>query len=141
MLNFIKNSRRIEYFLFSLSFFFLFSLFIPLKQWLTDLEIFATLVAAIIHDYQHTGTTNNFHIMSGYVFLLLFDTTIYLLIIIDFFSVNFFIFIFDRSEISLLYNDRSVLENFHISEAFRVIRKDDANIVANLSREEYRYIY
>nr|XP_046919951.1 calcium/calmodulin-dependent 3',5'-cyclic nucleotide phosphodiesterase 1-like [Dermatophagoides farinae] len=78
-----------------------------LAQWLTDLEIFATLVAAIIHDYQHTGTTNNFHIMSG-------------------------------SEISLLYNDRSVLENFHISEAFRVIRKDDANIVANLSREEYR---
>nr|XP_027203775.1 calcium/calmodulin-dependent 3',5'-cyclic nucleotide phosphodiesterase 1A-like isoform X2 [Dermatophagoides pteronyssinus] len=78
-----------------------------LAQWLTDLEIFATLVAAIIHDYQHTGTTNNFHIMSG-------------------------------SEISLLYNDRSVLENFHISEAFRVMRKDDANIVANLSREEYR---
>lgn len=35
------------------------------QNWLTDLEIFATIIAAIIHDYQHTGTTNNFHVMSG----------------------------------------------------------------------------
>lgn len=35
-----------------------------LTNWLTDLEIFATLLAAIIHDYLHTGTTNNFHVMS-----------------------------------------------------------------------------
>lgn len=78
-----------------------------LAQWLTDLEVFATLIAAIIHDYQHTGTTNNFHINSN-------------------------------SDITLLYNDRSVLENFHISEAFKVMRKDEANIIQNLSREEYR---
>lgn len=36
-----------------------------LMHWLTDLEIFATLLAALIHDYEHTGTTNNFHVMSG----------------------------------------------------------------------------
>lgn len=42
------------------------------------------------------------------------------------------------SEITLMYNDRSVLENYHISEAFKVLRKDDSNIVVNLSREEYR---
>ncbi|KAI2804653.1 Calcium/calmodulin-dependent 3',5'-cyclic nucleotide phosphodiesterase 1C, partial [Blomia tropicalis] len=78
-----------------------------LAQWLTDLEVFATLIAAIIHDFKHTGTTNNFHIMSG-------------------------------SEISLLYNDRSVLENYHISEAFKVMHNDGANIAQNLSREEYR---
>lgn len=35
-----------------------------LTSWLTDLEIFAILLAAIIHDYLHTGTTNNFHVMS-----------------------------------------------------------------------------
>lgn len=35
-----------------------------LTNWLSDLEIFATLLAAIIHDYLHTGTTNNFHVMS-----------------------------------------------------------------------------
>ena len=35
------------------------------QSWLTDLEIFAILIAAIIHDFEHTGTTNNFHVMSG----------------------------------------------------------------------------
>ncbi|XP_022671640.1 calcium/calmodulin-dependent 3',5'-cyclic nucleotide phosphodiesterase 1A-like isoform X3 [Varroa jacobsoni] len=76
-------------------------------NWLTDLEIFATIFAAIIHDYEHTGTTNNFHVMS-------------------------------RSETALIYNDRSVLENHHISSSFRVMQHDDCNILANLSRDEYR---
>ena len=35
-----------------------------IKNWLSDLEIFALLFSAIIHDYDHTGTTNNFHIQS-----------------------------------------------------------------------------
>jgi hypothetical protein len=78
-----------------------------LMHWLTDLEIFATLVAALIHDYEHTGTTNNFHVMSG-------------------------------SESAMLYNDRAVLENHHISAAFRVLKDDDCNILQNLSRDEYR---
>ncbi|GFG39959.1 hypothetical protein Cfor_09016, partial [Coptotermes formosanus] len=78
-----------------------------LMNWLTDLEIFATLVAAIIHDYEHTGTTNNFHVMSG-------------------------------TETALLYNDRAVLENHHISASFRVMRDDECNILQNLSREEFR---
>jgi calcium/calmodulin-dependent 3',5'-cyclic nucleotide phosphodiesterase len=34
------------------------------KNWLSDLEIFATFFSAIIHDFEHTGTTNNFHIQS-----------------------------------------------------------------------------
>jgi len=36
-----------------------------LANWMSDLEIFTSLMAAIIHDYDHTGTTNNFHINSG----------------------------------------------------------------------------
>jgi hypothetical protein len=78
-----------------------------LMHWLTDLEIFATLLAALIHDYEHTGTTNNFHVMSG-------------------------------SDTALLYNDRAVLENHHISAAFKVLKEDDCNILQNLSRDEYR---
>ncbi|XP_059474013.1 dual specificity calcium/calmodulin-dependent 3',5'-cyclic nucleotide phosphodiesterase 1-like isoform X4 [Neocloeon triangulifer] len=35
-----------------------------LMNWLSDLEIFATLVAAVVHDLEHTGTTNNFHVMA-----------------------------------------------------------------------------
>jgi len=33
-----------------------------MQMWLTDIEIFAVIVAALIHDYEHTGTTNAFHI-------------------------------------------------------------------------------
>ena len=46
------------------------------------------LLAAIVHDVEHTGTTNNFHVNSS-------------------------------SETALIYNDKSVLENFHVSTAFR----------------------
>ncbi|XP_064598070.1 dual specificity calcium/calmodulin-dependent 3',5'-cyclic nucleotide phosphodiesterase 1A-like [Liolophura sinensis] len=76
-------------------------------QWLTDLEVFATLIAALIHDFEHTGTTNNFHIMTG-------------------------------SELALLYNDKAVLENHHISSCFKMFKEEEYNILANLSREEYR---
>lgn len=80
---------------------------IGLMHWMSDLEIFATLLAALIHDFEHTGTTNNFHVMSG-------------------------------SDKAMLYNDRAVLENHHISAAFRVINEDDCNVLGNLSKEEYR---
>ena len=33
-----------------------------LQMWLTDIEIFAVIVASLIHDYEHTGTTNAFHV-------------------------------------------------------------------------------
>ncbi|XP_042898223.1 dual specificity calcium/calmodulin-dependent 3',5'-cyclic nucleotide phosphodiesterase 1A isoform X3 [Parasteatoda tepidariorum] len=78
-----------------------------LANWLTDIEIFATLFAAIIHDYEHTGTTNSFHVMSG-------------------------------SETALLYNDRSVLENYHISQSFRLLKDEEHCILNNLSKEEFR---
>lgn len=36
----------------------------PFQNWLTELEIFAIIFSAAIHDYEHTGTTNNFHIQT-----------------------------------------------------------------------------
>ncbi|CAB1317946.1 unnamed protein product, partial [Coregonus sp. 'balchen'] len=33
-------------------------------HWLTELEIFAMIFAAAVHDYEHTGTTNTFHIQT-----------------------------------------------------------------------------
>ncbi|XP_076374227.1 dual specificity calcium/calmodulin-dependent 3',5'-cyclic nucleotide phosphodiesterase 1A-like [Tachypleus tridentatus] len=78
-----------------------------LVNWLTDVEVFATLFAAVIHDYEHTGTTNNFHVMFG-------------------------------SEMALLYNDRAVLENHHLSASFRLLKDENLNVLQNLSKEEYR---
>ena len=42
----------------------------------------------MIHDYDHSGTTNNFHVQSG-------------------------------SQLAVLYNDRSVQENHHVSSFFQ----------------------
>ncbi|CAL9703824.1 unnamed protein product [Knipowitschia caucasica] len=33
-----------------------------LVHWLSELEVMSCLFAAAIHDFEHTGTTNNFHI-------------------------------------------------------------------------------
>ncbi|XP_060542074.1 dual specificity calcium/calmodulin-dependent 3',5'-cyclic nucleotide phosphodiesterase 1C isoform X5 [Pantherophis guttatus] len=77
-------------------------------HWLTELEIFAMIFAAAIHDYEHTGTTNNFHIQT-------------------------------QSDTAILYNDRSVLENHHLSAAFRLLQDDEEmNILSNLSKDDWR---
>ncbi|XP_036102506.1 calcium/calmodulin-dependent 3',5'-cyclic nucleotide phosphodiesterase 1C [Molossus molossus] len=77
-------------------------------NWLTELEIFAIIFSAAIHDYEHTGTTNNFHIQT-------------------------------RSDPALLYNDRSVLENHHLSAAYRLLQEDEEmNILINLSKDDWR---
>uniref|UniRef100_A0A183T898 PDEase domain-containing protein n=1 Tax=Schistocephalus solidus TaxID=70667 RepID=A0A183T898_SCHSO len=40
--------------------------FLPLQDYLTDLDVFAVVYAALIHDFEHTGTTNNFHVQTQY---------------------------------------------------------------------------
>ncbi|ETN73619.1 3'5'-cyclic nucleotide phosphodiesterase [Necator americanus] len=74
---------------------------------LGDLELLAVLFGALIHDYEHTGHTNNFHIQSG-------------------------------SNFALLYNDRSVLENHHVSSCYRLMKDEDKNIFNHLTRDEFR---
>ncbi|XP_029385541.1 calcium/calmodulin-dependent 3',5'-cyclic nucleotide phosphodiesterase 1A-like [Echeneis naucrates] len=77
-------------------------------HWLTELEIFAIIFAAAIHDYEHTGTTNNFHIQT-------------------------------RSDTAMLYNDRAVQENHHVSAVYRLLQDDgETNILLNLSKDDWR---
>ena len=40
---------------------------------MTTLEILAILIAAAIHDVEHTGTTNSFHIHSNSEYALLYN--------------------------------------------------------------------
>uniref|UniRef100_A0A6Q2XM44 Phosphodiesterase n=1 Tax=Esox lucius TaxID=8010 RepID=A0A6Q2XM44_ESOLU len=76
-------------------------------HWLNELEILAMVFAAAIHDFEHTGTTNNFHIQT-------------------------------RSEVAILYNDRSVLENHHVSAAYKLMQEDGMNVLVNLSKDDWR---
>ncbi|CAH8601955.1 unnamed protein product [Heterobilharzia americana] len=78
-----------------------------LRNWLNDLDIFATLFAAVIHDYEHTGTTNNFHIAT-------------------------------RSELALIYNDRGVLENHHVSSVFRLMQEEEFSILSGLDVDQFK---
>ncbi|XP_048343543.1 LOW QUALITY PROTEIN: calcium/calmodulin-dependent 3',5'-cyclic nucleotide phosphodiesterase 1B-like [Sphaerodactylus townsendi] len=73
---------------------------------LTEIEILAIIFAAAIHDYEHTGTTNSFHIQT-------------------------------KSDTAILYNDRSVLENHHISAVFRMMQDDEMNVLVNLNKDEF----
>ncbi|NWI16021.1 PDE1B phosphodiesterase, partial [Crypturellus soui] len=75
-------------------------------HYLTEIEVLATVFAAAIHDYEHTGTTNSFHIQT-------------------------------KSDCAILYNDRSVLENHHISAVFRMMQDDEMNIFVNLTKDEF----
>lgn len=53
-----------------------------------DLDVFALLISAVIHDVGHPGTTNAYQVNT-------------------------------RSDLALTYNDDAVLENMHLSRAFR----------------------
>ncbi|XP_035757319.1 calcium/calmodulin-dependent 3',5'-cyclic nucleotide phosphodiesterase 1B [Egretta garzetta] len=76
------------------------------RHYLTEIEVLAIIFAAAIHDYEHTGTTNSFHIQT-------------------------------KSDCAILYNDRSVLENHHISAVFRMMQDDEMNIFVNLTKDEF----
>lgn len=69
------------------------------------------LFAAAIHDYEHTGTTNNFHTQT-------------------------------RSNLAILYNDRSVLENHHVAASFKMLQENrSSNICAELTRDQFEVRY
>ncbi|XP_075447835.1 dual specificity calcium/calmodulin-dependent 3',5'-cyclic nucleotide phosphodiesterase 1B isoform X5 [Ascaphus truei] len=73
---------------------------------LNEIEILAIIFAAAIHDFEHTGTTNSFHIQT-------------------------------KSDCAVLYNDRSVLENHHVSAVYRIMQEDEMNIFVNLTKDEF----
>ena len=43
-----------------------------------------------------------------------------------------------KTKYAMRYNDISVLENYHVSQTFKLIQKDETNIFYNFSPEEYR---
>lgn len=39
---------------------------------------------------------------------------------------------------AILYNDRSVLENHHVSAAYRLMADEEMNILINLNKDDWR---
>lgn len=53
--------------------------------------------------------------------------------------LNYFLGFLFRSDPAILYNDRSVLENHHLSAAYRLLQEDEEmNILINLSKDDWR---
>ena len=76
---------------------------------LDKIDIFSTLIAAIVHDFKHPGLTNNF-----------LQAT--------------------KDPKAITYNDKSILENYHISECFKLISMENTNLLSKFTENEYKII-
>lgn len=79
------------------------------KCFLTDEDVFASLFAAAIHDYDHPGINNSFHVKA-------------------------------QTYLATLYNDRSILENHHVSSVFELMKLPRFNVISGLSEDQRRDI-
>lgn len=97
----------------------------------TPLEIFAALFAACIHDVDHPGLTNQFLINSSKLkdsALRLANPILSRLTILQ--------FSFPGSELALMYNDESVLENHHLAVAFKLLQNEGCDIFMNIGKKQ-----
>lgn len=76
-----------------------------LESVFTDLEVFAAVFSAAIHDVDHPGLTNQYLINKG-------------------------------SELAIMYNDDSVLENHHLAVAFKILQHQSRDILGNLHKKQ-----
>ena len=79
------------------------------KKVFDDFEIASMLIAGIIHDLGHPGTSNLYQINKG-------------------------------TKLALKYNDRSPLENMHCYKGFKILMKNEYNILCNLNIIEFKMV-
>lgn len=128
----------------------------------TDLEIIAVLFASAIHDVDHPGVTNQFLIntsrflvVSVYIccrnpiscsfemtvcLFLLFSSGSGLLAHVDILPCHTFLTVsssvYAGSELAVMYNDASVLENHHLAVGFKLLQEENCDIFQNLSKKQ-----
>lgn len=107
----------------------------------TPLEITAALFAAAIHDVDHPGLTNQFLINSSKCFnndgvqtvsLVHHYYVVWLLYYVVCNALTFHV----GSELALMYNDESVLENHHLAVAFKLLQNDGCDIFQNVNKKQ-----
>lgn len=76
-----------------------------LKGVFTDMEIFAAIFAACIHDVDHPGYTNQYLINTN-------------------------------SELAIMYNDESVLEQHHLAVAFKLLQDPNCDFLVNWTKKQ-----
>ena len=103
-----------------------------------EIEIFAMLFAAAVHDFEHTGRgiklvhPKSLAPSSTYRWL----ERPYSVLSLKGTTNNFHVQ--TKSRLAMIYNDRSVLENHHLSVAFRLLQNPDIDILDGLSSDEFK---
>ena len=101
-------------------------------------QVLAILFAALVHDFDHTGTNNAFLGEWLAVKLLYYseessrDHTEY----VTFFNHSDTL-VRTRDSLALLYNDRSILENHHIASAFALLTQEDLEFYCPESQQHW----
>ncbi len=84
---------------------------------LKQIDLLAIILASVSHDFRHPGTNNNYQINAGTDLALVYNGNNLIILI-----------------------DISVLENFHVSEVIKELKKAKNNFFEDLSPEESRLI-
>lgn len=46
----------------------------------------------------------------------------------------------NKDKLAIRYNDKSVLENYHVAEAFKLLEDDECNFMTNLDADQYKAV-
>ena len=98
----------------------------------------AAIFASSIHDVDHPGVTNQYLINTSKKKIIY---IIYLLNHIQhksckFSKSNYVSNHLIGSDLALMYNDESVLENHHLAVSFKLLQKKNCNIFMNLQKKQ-----
>ncbi|XP_056267017.1 cAMP-specific 3',5'-cyclic phosphodiesterase 4D-like isoform X3 [Pseudoliparis swirei] len=86
----------------------------------TDLEILSAIFASAIHDVDHPGVSNQFLINTSVIA-----------------GVKAMLGVLRAdSELALMYNDLSVLENHHLAVGFKLLQEENCDIFQNLPKKQ-----
>lgn len=112
-----------------------FSCFLPLfsQAVFTDLEILAAIFAAAIHDVDHPGVSNQFLINTSKSER---STRMPSRGKFPWWNNTGFPCFSSDSELALMYNDESVLENHHLAVGFKLLQEDNCDIFQNLTKKQ-----
>ena len=102
----------------------------------TDLEILAALFAAAIHDVDHPGVSNQFLINTSEFTLTHTHTNCAHEHWADTQTTHSNVCVCADSELALMYNDSSVLENHHLAVGFKLLQEPNCDIFQNLPKKQ-----
>lgn len=90
----------------------------------------AAVFASSIHDVDHPGLTNQYLINTS-------NTALVHKYYADYCHYNLLLLLLPLgSELALMYNDESVLENHHLAVAFKLLQAKDRDILVSLNKKQ-----